>query len=406
MNSLTHSEPHQTDSPQVVPLAYQSAIPISSGRVAIWLFLCTEVMFFTALIGTYIVLRFAAPAGSWPAQHDVHVVPWIGALNTLVLICSSITIVIAYKAGRADKPAIAKAWILATIALAFVFLGIKSYEYQTKFSLGIHPRPSRSLLYDRADVYYLSGLASELKAQIRHLEAMPSKQESAVYAQKIELLYKLQSGLVNWTQYKTGMSSDPNMKRLAVESLAHQIYPLDGDSKFDKYLSDEQNDLAQQHVNLTLEQSTAENELVKAQQALRELQPVTESDQQKSDELKKATDQAADLTTKITDLKKQIKPIESRLAAIGEFENIPLGINNEYGLRLPMVIPSGNTWANTYFLLTGFHALHVIAGVVAFLILLPMRLGVARAGMLENIGLYWHFVDIVWLVLFPLLYLL
>ena len=70
-----------------------------------------------------------------------------------------------------------------------------------------------------------------------------------------------------------------------------------------------------------------------------------------------------------------------------------------------MVIPSGNTWANTYFLMTGFHALHVLGGLVAFIVLLMFRLDRSRAGLMENVGLYWHFVDIVWIFLFPLLYL-
>jgi cytochrome c oxidase subunit 3 len=87
------------------------------------------------------------------------------------------------------------------------------------------------------------------------------------------------------------------------------------------------------------------------------------------------------------------------------FASATEGINETYHLRLPMVIPSGNTWANTYFLLTGFHAIHVFGGLVAFLVLMSLRLGASRAGLLENVGLYWHFVDIVWIFLFPLLYL-
>ena len=63
-------------------------------------------------------------------------------------------------------------------------------------------------------------------------------------------------------------------------------------------------------------------------------------------------------------------------------------------------------WAATYFTLTGFHALHVLAGLIAFACLLPMTLGVARANLVENVGLYWHFVDLVWIFLFPLLYLI
>ena len=69
------------------------------------------------------------------------------------------------------------------------------------------------------------------------------------------------------------------------------------------------------------------------------------------------------------------------------------------------MLPGGNSWANTYFLLTGFHALHVLVGIIAFLILLPMRQGKSSAGAIENVALYWHFVDIVWIFLFPMLYL-
>ena len=62
-------------------------------------------------------------------------------------------------------------------------------------------------------------------------------------------------------------------------------------------------------------------------------------------------------------------------------------------------------WASTYFLLTGFHAIHVAVGLIVFVILLGLPLNIARAGIIENTGLYWHFVDLVWIFLFPLLYL-
>jgi cytochrome c oxidase subunit 3 len=74
-------------------------------------------------------------------------------------------------------------------------------------------------------------------------------------------------------------------------------------------------------------------------------------------------------------------------------------------LYLPMMIPSGNMWASSYFLLTGFHAIHVIVGLIAFVLIIPMRLDSRKAYDIENTGLYWHFVDLVWIFLFPLLYL-
>ena len=82
------------------------------------------------------------------------------------------------------------------------------------------------------------------------------------------------------------------------------------------------------------------------------------------------------------------------------------GLNDQHQwLKLPIVIPGGNMWASTYFLLTGFHALHVVVGLIVFAIMIPMTLGVVAASLVENIGLYWHFVDLVGIFLFPLLYL-
>jgi hypothetical protein len=82
------------------------------------------------------------------------------------------------------------------------------------------------------------------------------------------------------------------------------------------------------------------------------------------------------------------------------------GLNDTFAwLQLPAVIPGGNMWASTYFFLTGFHAIHVIVGLIVFSILLLYELGPKTAGMIENAGLYWHFVDLVWIFLFPLLYL-
>jgi hypothetical protein len=105
-------------------------------------------------------------------------------------------------------------------------------------------------------------------------------------------------------------------------------------------------------------------------------------------------------------LTETIYPIHEASTPGAEEHEHPEGLNDQYPwLRLPFVIPGGNMWASTYFLLTGFHAIHVIVGLIVFVILLMMRLDASRAGFIENTGLYWHFVDLVWIFLFPLLYL-
>ena len=111
------------------------------------------------------------------------------------------------------------------------------------------------------------------------------------------------------------------------------------------------------------------------------------------------TDEAA-LAETMLKVSKKIMPPQH-----GDSED-ELGLNDAFGdLKLPVVIPGGNMWASTYFLLTGFHALHVIVGLFVFAILIPVKFGPHNFGVIENIGLYWHFVDLVWIFLFPLLYL-
>ena len=72
--------------------------PVPHGKLAMWIFLATEIMFFTALIGTYSILRNGQPSKDepWPKPHEVHLLEWFGALNTFVLICSSVSVVLAH----------------------------------------------------------------------------------------------------------------------------------------------------------------------------------------------------------------------------------------------------------------------------------------------------------------------
>jgi heme/copper-type cytochrome/quinol oxidase subunit 3 len=69
-----------------------------------------------------------------------------------------------------------------------------------------------------------------------------------------------------------------------------------------------------------------------------------------------------------------------------------------------------NLFGSTFFILTGFHGAHVTVGVIWMLTLLVMalrgRLGSARSLDVEVAGLYWHFVDVVWIVIFTVVYLI
>lgn len=410
---------------------YEPAVPVSRGKLAVWLFLSTEIMFFTGLIGTYIVLRFGVPGGSWPRPQSVGLAEWIGALNTFVLICSSATIVMALEAAKANSAGRAKRWLLITFLLGSTFLGIKAYEYQSKFEHGIYPRFPRSLLYDRPDLNYVAGLNAELDNQILRLERQsilaadqsssrqpdgdPTDRVQTADARatgRLAYLRLIQSGLVQWTQRKVGRTDDPLMKRLAIASLAWQIYPLAADADIQMYLANEQAETNTEFKQLNSQLEIAENRVAKLGQELEQLRSkaadsTSESSRQVSlaQQLSVKSAESIAAAAEVIRLNDLRKPYKDRIDAMVKFGHLDRGINQQFHLKLPMVIPSGNTWTNTYFLLTGFHALHVLGGLIAFLFLLPLHLGIGRAGLLENVGLYWHFVDVVWIFLFPLIYL-
>lgn len=85
----------------------------------------------------------------------------------------------------------------------------------------------------------------------------------------------------------------------------------------------------------------------------------------------------------------------------------------EYGTKFSHgIFPGTNTFYAIYFTMTGLHALHVIGGIVVFLYFALFGHKMYEAepdrytGRMEVSGLYWHFVDLVWIFLFPTLYLL
>ena len=89
-----------------------------------------------------------------------------------------------------------------------------------------------------------------------------------------------------------------------------------------------------------------------------------------------------------------------------------LGIKTyEYGAKFGHhIYPWTNTFYASYFLMTGFHALHVVGGMIPmtwFLFKSSIRgIPAAHHHKIEALGLYWHFVDLVWIFLFPTLYLI
>ena len=110
---------------------------LTNGKLGIWLFLASEVMLFGALFSTYIILRTGAP--EWP-HGELNVL--LGAVNTVILITSSVTMVMAWATLKLKDWAKHRLYLIGTFLLAGVFLVNKYFEYKDHFDRGETPAHS------------------------------------------------------------------------------------------------------------------------------------------------------------------------------------------------------------------------------------------------------------------------
>ncbi|QDU08877.1 heme-copper oxidase subunit III [Gimesia aquarii] len=335
---------HESHSPQ-----YRMGLPIPHSKLGMWLFLATEIMFFSAFIGAYIVLRAGSPG--WPTDAEVtHIRVWAGGLNTFVLILSSYFVVLALEGMKAENFAKARRYLGLTLLLACVFLGIKAYEYSGKFSHDILPG---------------------------HIPETP---RMAI------------------TKAMTEMKQVVDGRVIALSDVKPP----------------EKLDLAKPEETVVLpETGGAETkELETPIEELRQLLQTELDSPDTSEKRKKELTALFALDSKYRELNQRALDESITLPEMNE-ELATLKKDPQYGAFLAPVhhlqpIIYGNLFASVYFLLTGFHALHVVIGMLLFIIVLIQgkRLCEKWSDYVENIGLYWHFVDLVWIFLFPLIYII
>ena len=385
------------------PLQYQPGLPIPLGKTIVWLFLSTEIMFFAGLIGTYTVLRFGAP--TWPQTHEVHLSEPIGAFNTFVLICSSVTVVLALEAARANKAAQAKMFTFITLILGCVFLFVKGYEYYQKFSHGLYPWTPHSMMYEKVNLEYGSAVRQRLTAVADRLADDEKAARASLSKDQAVALASFENPPAPAGAAPRAAPADAAAAPAAGSAPAAAPAPIGELAKL-------QADFGKQATA-----ATTIAELVKvAEEWSAQVQKLYAPFSAELAEVKARQTLRTALAVRMDDPQVDLLQVTNAIypppeepghvAESAESQEHSEGLNHEHSwLRLPFVIAGGNMWASTYFLLTGFHAIHVIVGLIVFIILLTLPLDARRAGMLENTGLYWHFVDLVWIFLFPLLYL-
>lgn len=108
-----------------------------SAKLGMWVFLVTEILFFGGLFAAYVIYRSWYPELFLQASTQLNTL-W-GAINTAVLIGSSLTVAMAIRSAQTNDNRGVYLNLLITLSLALVFMVIKYFEYTHKFHLGIFP---------------------------------------------------------------------------------------------------------------------------------------------------------------------------------------------------------------------------------------------------------------------------
>jgi cytochrome c oxidase subunit III len=110
-----------------------------AGRLGMWAFLVTELLFFGGMFAAYAVYRALYPGAFDRASQELDVV--LGTINTVVLIGSSLTVAMAVHAAQLGRARAISGWLWATLGLGLLFVGIKAAEYSHKIDEGLLPGP-------------------------------------------------------------------------------------------------------------------------------------------------------------------------------------------------------------------------------------------------------------------------
>ncbi|WP_417393036.1 cytochrome c oxidase subunit 3 [Gimesia sp.] len=316
-----------------------------TGKLGIWLFLVTEVLFFSGLFGFYAVYRSLHPEVFLYASQFLDTV--LGAANTVVLLFSSLTMAWGVRCAQLGQTRGLMVCLIVTLACAAIFLGVKSFEYTEKAHhgllwAGMYHSPEH---HDAAAADGTAGAGDhahdEAAAAGDHGddELFEKTKHTLSYMTTVLWVVIVISGIALGLLFK-----NPNKKTLA--TVAGCILVSAAGMVIGAYSS-----IGYHHFGHA--EKPTDEEILMAETVPAEYAAQKE------------------------------KVPEPKLAG---------------------------TFFSVYFCMTGLHAIHIIGGMIAISWLIVRTAHGAFTtyyfGAVDFVGLYWHLVDLIWIYLFPLLYLI
>ena len=351
-NILEHDDHHHD--PFIAHHFESAEQQFDSGKLGIWIFLVTEVLFFSGLFVAYTLYRIHHPEIFQQAHHFLD--KNLGAMNTIVLLFSSLTMALGVHAAQNGDNKKCGIYTLITMVCAAMFLGVKAVEYSHKWDLGIFVRST----FDYAE-HHPEGISPYLiKLSVIPALLLVGFIGASLFSKMTEkdLLAKFFGGMaVTVGGYFLG----------ALVGLGFMALTAGGDA----------------HAS----HEVAASPLVLQAMSIDEDEKHDEHSHEEGDHDHAGDDHAHD-----------------DHSHDGDHGHAAHGAGKE-----PMHRDVG-TFFSIYYCMTGLHAIHIIGGIIAlawvFWRCLALHWRPDYFGPVDYVGLYWHLVDLIWIYLFPLLYLI
>ncbi len=429
---------------------------LANPKLGIWLFLASEVMLFGGLFAGYIFMRLSAEPWMWP--HGWLNVP-VGTFNTFILIASSVTIILSWESLKMHNRQWFMIWLAATWICGLAFLGVKlGYEWPDKFGhFGAYIKTESLHKYeaflgneDPVDaqgkpVLGADGQPEKGRRTRTSPDGLPLPERRFISGHLHHSEDPSQSAMELATvPYIAPEKLDGMIS--AIWSVRAKIVELEGKAAVpvpavDAKLSGPAK-AAAEHDRLTVKHELSiaretEKSMVKLlpKYGFSEADTASLLDDKKSKEEQKKAREA--FLEKVNFI--HIHEVDSENANPYDPDNDrahfwPRSKVDAGTLKAPNIhdgslvlnkadllehhgafVPKLNTYLACYFMITGLHGLHVLGGcIVFFYFWLPIRGGnklyytnhAQLCNRIEVAGLFWHLVDLIWIFVFPLFYLL
>jgi cytochrome c oxidase subunit 3 len=334
-----------------------------SGKLGIWLFLVTEILFFSGLFVLYTLYRSHHP--EIYEQAHVFLDKYLGGLNTLVLLFSSLTMALGVRCAQMGNNRGTAVYTLITMFCAAMFIGVKAIEYSHKWDMGIWVRSAFSLHEGHHEapegtIAHSLGVSQYLV----YFSAIPAIL-LVVFAGLSAFGFMIQRTVIS--KFFAGLAFTTLGYFFGV-LVGHFYMQITGGGTGGSHAARPVllHALGDEHGSQTVE-----------------------------------VDSGHHSETKVGDQ-------QAGQGTAGHVDGSAAG--NDHGPDKSDLNRDIGIFFSIYYCMTGLHAVHILAG-IAFLSWIFSRSlqGHWRSdyfGPVDYVGLYWHLVDMIWIYLFPLLYLI